>query len=240
MSESHTQHPIPDWGRTIGRTEFEKRNKNPMYDEPTGESKLGEYGAYKGMRVIGRDERINGGVYLGSGEREEIVVNDVYTEAKKAYEYIYEQLWEKVRSRQKEQKKLGQNNDVKNGILSDVFELVMDEMKYDDAFARQAGVDNKNGLINLSYFINAKKGVCRHQALLVGYLLERLKGEGYIDGKVSIDRNSVTGEGAHAWVRYTSGTTKDIFIIDPAQRFIGRLEDASGNWPYRRPKEMQN
>ena len=102
-------------------------------------------------------------------------------------------------------------NDVISALLLESLEQNhYTPMKYDDAFARQAGVDNKNGLINLSYFINAKKGVCRHQALLVGYLLERLKGEGYIDGKVSIDRNSVTGE------------------------------DASGNWPYRRPKEMQN
>ncbi|MCX6806182.1 MAG: hypothetical protein NTY56_01930 [Patescibacteria group bacterium] len=237
MSEL-TQNNEANWGRTVSKIELLKSLNSPLYEEPTGESKLGEYGAYKGMRVIGRDQRINEGVYLGSGEREEIVVNDVYPEAKKAYEYIYEQLWEKVRSRQKEQEELGQDNNIKNGILSDVFKLVMDEMKYDDAFARQAGVDNKNGLINLSYFINAKKGVCRHQALLVGYLLERLKGEGYIDGEVSIDRNSVAEVGAHAWVRYESSTSGKIYILDPAQEFIGKLEDAPPDWPYRRPEEM--
>ncbi|MEI6169385.1 MAG: transglutaminase domain-containing protein [Candidatus Saccharibacteria bacterium] len=247
MSESHTRHPIPEWDRTIGRTKFEKRNKNPMYDEPTGESKLGEYGAYKDRRVIGRDEIINGGVYLGSGNREEIVVDDtksdvkkdyVDLEVKKAYEGLYEQLWEKVRSRQKEQKELGQHNDVKNGILSDVFELVMEEMKYDGDFAEKAAIKFKDQKINLSYFINAKKGVCRHQALLVGYLLQRLTAEGYIDGKASIDRNYVSGVGAHAWVRYESGTSGKIYILDPAQKFIGRLEDAPGNWPYKRPEEM--
>ncbi len=255
MSESHTRHPIPEWNRTIDRVEFEKRNNNPMYDEPTGESIIGvisssnpsKYGIYKGRHVIGRDERINGGVYLGSGSREEIVVDDTKSdvkkdyedlEVKKAYEDLYEKLWEKVRSRQEEQKKLGQDNNVKNGILSDVFELVMEEMKYDGDFAEKAADKFEDQKINLSYFISAKKGVCRHQALLVGYLLERLTAEGYIDGKASIDRNYVSGVGAHAWVRYISGTTKEIFIIDPAQKFIGRLEDAPGNWPYRRPEEM--
>jgi hypothetical protein len=94
MSESHTRHPIPEWNRTIDRVEFEKRNNNPMYDEPTGESIIGvisssnpsKYGIYKGRHVIGRDERINGGVYLGSGSREEIVVDDTKSDVKKDYE----------------------------------------------------------------------------------------------------------------------------------------------------------
>jgi hypothetical protein len=235
-----------NWMRTVSKIELLKSLNSPLYEEPTGESKIGvisssnpsRYGIYKGRHVIGRDERINGGVYLGSGKREEIVVDDTKSEVKKAYEDLYEQLWEKVRNRQKEQEELGQDNNIKNGILSDVFALVMEKMQYDSDFADKAGDEFEDQKINLSYFINAKKGVCRHQALLVGYLLERLTAEGYIDGKVSIDRNSVAGVGAHAWVRYTSGTTGDIFIIDPAQKFIGRLEDAPGNWPYRRPEEM--
>jgi len=232
--------------RTVSKIELLKSLNSPLYEEPTGESKIGvisssnpsKYGIYKGRHVIGRDERINGGVYLGSGKREEIVVDDTKSEVKKAYEDLYEQLWEKVRNRQNEQEELGQDNNIKNGILSDVFELVMEKMQYDGDFADKAGDEFEDQKINLSYFINAKKGVCRHQALLVGYLLERLKEEGHIDGKVSIDRNSVPGLGAHAWVRYVSGTTRDVFIIDPAQKFIGRLEDAPGNWPYRRPEEM--
>ena len=246
MSESYRPKPEASWNRTISRTELEKLKNNPLYEEPTGELKLGEispsnpskYGIYKDRHVIGRDEKINQGVYLGSGEREEIVVDDINSQAKESYDKIYSSLWQKIQNRQKEQEELGLSSNVKNGILSDVFELVMDQMRYDGDFVSVASKEFKNQKINLSYFIDNKKGVCRHQALMAGYLLERLKNEGYIDGDVSIDRNSVPGRGAHAWVRYKSATSGVTYIIDPAQNWAGRLDDAPGNWPYQRPEDQ--
>ena len=83
---------------------------------------------------------------LGSVKRNKKDYEDL--EVKKAYEDLYEQLWEKVRGRQKEQKKLGQDNNVKNGILSDVFELVMEEMKYDGDFAEKAADKFEDQKIN--------------------------------------------------------------------------------------------
>jgi hypothetical protein len=68
-------------------------------------------------------------------------------------------------------------------------------------------------------------------------LLERLKNEGYVAGNVSIDRNSIPGLGGHAWVRYQN--SKDVvFVIDPAQNYVGRLDEApKQGWSYKRPEE---
>ncbi len=239
--------PIPtknnvDWNRTIDRTELLKGN--PLYEEPTGESKLGDtpgnpsalYGIYKKRHVIGRDEKINGGVYLGAGEREEIVVDDMDEKASKYYQKAYDLLMKNVNSRQRKQRKNKQDDGFKNDILTDVYDTVLSAIQYDKEYANDLAEKYKNEKIDLSYYINDGKGVCRHQALLVGYLLERLKNEGQINGAVSIDRNSIKGVGAHAWVRYQSGTNNAIYIIDPAQGYVGLLSEATNNWPYERPK----
>ncbi len=64
-------------------------------------------------------------------------------------------------------------------------------------------------------------GVCRHQCLLAGLLLERMIGRGELKGKVSVDRNVVSDAG-HAWTRYTDELGR-VFIIDPAQKRSGQL-----------------
>ncbi|MSR89599.1 hypothetical protein EXS53_01545 [Patescibacteria group bacterium] len=235
-----------NWDRTMSRTELLKILNSALYEEPTGESVLGDisasnpskYGIYKNRHVIGRDERINQGVYLGAGEREEIVVNDKREKTADIYDGIYNKLLDKVRARQDSQQAEGVNSNFKNGILDEVFEVVLESMKYDDEFANKAANQYRNQKVDLSLFILEGKGVCRHQALLAGYLLERLKDNGLISGDVSIDRNSVPGVGAHSWVRYVSGTSGKIYILDPAQQFAGLLKDAPGDWPYQRPEEM--
>ncbi|EKD64692.1 MAG: hypothetical protein ACD_50C00323G0007, partial [uncultured bacterium] len=75
------------------------------------------------------------------------------------------------------------------------------------------------------------------QALLAGYLLEKLTQEGILGGKVSVDRNFIEGRGGHAWVRYTN-SREEVFILDPAQDYKGTLKDAPKNgWDYRRPED---
>lgn len=88
-------------------------------------------------------------------------------------------------------------------------------------------------------YIIAGGGVCRHQALLGAYLLEKLIRDGKIGGKVSIDRNSVQNAG-HAWIRYTNSKGK-VFIIDQAQKYIGLLNDTdkNGRWFYERPEDFK-
>lgn len=230
------------WSRTLDRTELLKL-MGRFYEEPTGDNKLGEadsrrpakYGWYKNRHVIGRDERINGGIYLGAGGREEIVIDDTKDTA--SYDEVYARLMSNVANRQSEQQQLGEDSGFKNGILTDVYDTVQQTLQYDEEFASQMADQYRDQKIELGVFIGSGKGVCRHQALLAGYLLERLKDEGKIRGTVSVDRNSIPGRGAHAWARYTSHSG-DVNIIDPAQDYAGLIDNVPENgWFYRRPED---
>lgn len=211
-----------DWHKTV-RMQERLRNE-AFFEEPSKESR---YGKWQGRNIIGRDCPINGGVYLGGGEREAIVVDDKEDpELSHAYQELIK------RRKTKEQR----GESFKDGVLGEVFDLTKELLPYSDAKVAQVtrGLqpDQK---ISLSSFLIAKGGICRHQALLAGYLLEKLKSDGHISGQVSIDRNYVPGQGGHAWVRYVNSAGK-VFIIDPAQDFIGKIEEAGEDqWFYKRP-----
>lgn len=202
-------------------------------------------GEWLGRELIIRDSRINGGVQYGTYGGEAIVVDsDKYPEQ---YDRYYDQSKEQI---------------TENGVVerSQVLRAVFDTVKNNMAYS-QFGVDSlldgvarSNGLrafadgtkVDLSAFMAAGVGVCRHQALVAGALLEKYKDEGYIRGEVSVDRNMnfrPTGEsrGGHAWVRYTTNK-RNIFILDVAQNYFGSLENASNKakWNYLRPEEQRS
>ncbi len=214
-----------EWDRTI---KIGERLKTlPFYEEPSRESPTGKW---QGRDIIGRDRPINRGVYLGGREREAIVVDD---QKQQALNDVYQDFLSR------RQAKEAQGIPFKQGVLDEAYNLTREVMPYSDTavseLTRGLKPDQK---VALESFIG-KGGVCRHQALLCAYLLERLAKEGKVAGHVSIDRNFVPGRGGHAWVRYTN-SAGEVFIIDPAQQFIGKIEQTGKNaWFYERPKPQQ-
>ncbi|MCK4826180.1 hypothetical protein KA005_61120, partial [bacterium] len=99
----------------------------------------------------------------------------------------------------------------------------------------RVGGDQK---VMLDQFLRYGVGVCRHSALTAGLLLELLIKEKYLDGQVSVDRNTV--EGGHAWARYTN-TKGTVYIIDITQEFFGTLDEAvvNGKWDYSREEDKK-
>jgi hypothetical protein len=199
-----------------------------FYVEPKPESRNGKW---LGRPIIGRDTPINGGVYLVGGIDEAVVVDDT-----KQPELIetYQQLKQIIAQRTQ------QKENYKKHILDDTFDLVQQVMPYSMESVVQISRElslKPDQKVALSAYINNQGGVCRHQALLCAYLLEKLKSEGFIRGQASIDRNSILGKGGHAWVRYTN-SVGEIFIIDPAQDFLDKLNNAGENeWFYQRPED---
>lgn len=219
---------IVQWGRTalIG----ERLRNDPRYEEPYDGSPANGY--FSGRPIIGSDTHINNGVYLGGSRREAIVIDDQKypKELDFAYNSVIDSIYQSIED--------GESG-VKDAILGPVFKIVKELLPYDEAVVRRLTSaylsDNK---VSLNNFIRNNGGVCRHQALLTAYLLERLYNNQELDqtDKISIDRNGVIGRGAHAWVRYISSDgTK--YIVDPAQNFIGTLSEAESSfrWPYARP-----
>lgn len=183
---------------------------------------------FAGRPIIGRDSVINGGVYVGGSEREAIVVDDTKDQA---LEKIYQEL---LRRRQQAEQ---QGAKFKVGVLTEVWKLVSDVMPYDKGRVDEieSTLPKPDTKMYLSSYIGG--GVCRHQALLAGYLLERLSKEGKVGGRVSIDRNFVADRGGHAWARYEN-SGGETYIIDPAQGYLGRLEEINEDrWFYERPED---
>jgi transglutaminase superfamily protein len=232
MSESSTSLPdapgSDDFEPRVGRTweGIARTGGENLFEPPSEEFPDGRF-VFGGRRVIGHGSRIEGGVYLGSGSREAIVVDETKTEALTG---SYSEVLQRIT--------VGDQVD-KRKALQTVYEVTQEKIPYDldktDEYVRPYSDDTKVALDN---FINKGFGVCRHQALLAGYLLEKLKDDGILRGQVSVNRNFVPGRGAHAWAEYTtfSGTA---YVIDPAQSYFGLKSEARqrGAWRYETTEE---
>lgn len=195
---------------------------------------------YGGRLLIGRDTPIDGGVYYGTYGGEAIVVDT------EKYPNQYNKLLGEVLEKSRDQ----QGRVMRSKILQAVFDTVSQHMTYSKEGVNQLlselgkGAFKNGTKVNLEHFIEDGVGVCRHQALVAGVLLERLKKVGHIRGEVSVDRsmqwNPKGEKDGHAWVRYT-GSTGDVMILDIAQGYFGFLEDVSdrGGWNYLRPEEQK-
>lgn len=219
------------WGRT--RASIERITDNPDYAAPDDGA---PYGRLFGKPLIGRDSPINGGVYVGEGAREAIfvmqdsILEDVFDEL---VEYFVQQ----------------QNTaEHKEGwTTEEILDIVMHKVKEkfykgEDDYRKLADNLGSDKLIRLSYFVQNNAGLCRHQSLLTGFLIEQLVSRGILDGQVSVDRSSDTErEVGHSWVRFTKKSDPDPYIVDTvllgkAYRLSG-IRSLKGIWDYCRPED---
>ncbi|OGM56062.1 hypothetical protein A3E46_02855 [Candidatus Woesebacteria bacterium RIFCSPHIGHO2_12_FULL_46_16] len=226
IGETRSRLPV-EWDKTV--LAIGRLKEKGLYEEPDRESRRGYY---LGRPIIGRDTPINGGIYVGGGEREAIVVDD--SDKGSPLQAVYLELLQMRTAAVK------RGESFKGAILSDVFDLVQKRLPYNRQ--KEFEIERKvrpmpDQPISLDVYLREKGGVCRHQALLAAYLLERLGREGKVRGKVSIDRNFVGGRGGHAWVRYVNSAGM-VFILDPANGLISELRniDPSLQRFYERPK----
>lgn len=215
------------WDKTI--VAVNRIKESPFYEEAGPGA---PHGSYEGRHLIGRDVPIHGGVYIGQGVREAIVVDEKYGTLTKTYKEFF-----------RERKKLlraGERKSFKAGILKDVYNFSLEKLPYrmDIAnFVEESYVNEGDEKVALDTYLEMGGGICRHQALFIGYLLEKMVNDGLLGGEVSVDRNYVPMRGGHAWVRYTSNSGQ-VFIIDTALRYIGKLDDLDEQmWFYARPED---
>lgn len=197
--------------------------------------------------AIHRDSVIDGGVYEGLYGGEAIVVDsDKYPDG-------ISQAMDTVLSRITKS-----DGSVDKGlVLGAVFDVVTASMRYDaaaveDIFQRH-GKGRDGVKLQLNEYISEGVGVCRHQALFAGLLLEMLQKRGLIRGRASVERNMMKDPNdkdrydGHSWVRYTNGAG-DVWIVDVAQKRIQKLDDLmqarengdAAIWDYARPEDARN
>ncbi len=218
------RYPDTRWNRTIRAEErvqwlLEMRNL-PGY---------GQVAFFKGRHVIGRDRQIVEGVYLGAYAREAIVVSErdgrleeVYRTMRRLLGTFPSRLDEAV---------------IIRVVHEYVRELLPGGAGATEAIVRKhIGRNDEDRKIDLTLFIEGRAGVCRHRALLGGYLVEKLIRDKILVGSCSIDRNE-TDEGGHAWVRFTSKQTARILISDAGLDECGDIFKVEPKWGYRRPED---
>jgi len=114
---------------------------------------------HEGRRIIFRDTPIDLGVYPGAGMREAIVVD---SRKDPQIRILYEKAKLRAQSR-------------RLGFLTAVFQIVSEEIPYNEERANHlisrlnAWHDKK---LYLGHFIEEHCGVCRHQALAAGVIIE--------------------------------------------------------------------
>lgn len=238
-----------EWDYTVGPEKMKQLGRKLKgYEEPyvSGDG-LKMPAKYLGRDVISRDSGINGGVYIVPGIQEAIVVDDANSQTSRSEGWSpTNQMYEQANNdflRRARGKGVSIEHTVKQGqeeeVLEAALESAMEKLKYSLQTSKEMESQFSDKKINLDILLDEGKGVCRHQALLVGYYLERAINGGFMKGNVSVDRNYIKNKGGHAWTRFTSSEGK-VYIIDPAQEFVGTLDDAkkTASWDYRRPEDV--
>jgi hypothetical protein len=209
--------------------------------------RAGQHGQFGERPLLGRDAPYNQSVnprfqaitsvpFLG------IVIDDVkYPKLGRIYSEVYQSKLQRVASKyagvEREQE-----------LMKTVFEHVYGEMRYerecDNIVMRELGIAGINygpgnmPKVDILEYISRKIGVCEHQAMYAGYLVEKLQREGVLGPNVRIshERNHIRA-GGHSWARVTlsDGT---VWVIDPAQKYVGPMQGAH-NWVYARPEDAQ-
>ena len=181
--------------------------------------------------IIGADTAIDGGVSIGAYEREIIVVDSSISQ--------------RLIGTYEEAKKMSTDDagEFRNDwVLQVVYDLTKEILTYDRDEVDRIIEDRdsyEDGKISLGIFLQEGFGICRHHYLLIGFMLERFREEGFVEGEVSVDRITFGPEGksGHAFVRYTNSDGVP-YILDSAGNYIGPLHKDKGTFDfYSRPTD---
>ena len=195
-------------------------------------------GYFRGRKMIHHDSKISGGVCVGGGGREAIVV-DWRHEGREGKGASLATLYDAAVQRSTVDGRFRKNLALK-AVFDTVNEHFTDRSPTGVYCVTQAVGGGPDSKVHIDCFISKGTGVCRHTALTCAAILERMIERGLLAGQVSNDRNSIPGKGAHAWCRYTSSTGA-VIILDVMQNFFGTLEGSQkkGVWDYARPEDKR-
>lgn len=207
---------------------------DPRYREPDA---MAPYGWFDGRFIIGRDTPVNKGVQPSGAEI--LVIDDEGLED--IYDPAYEQVLQTIAARSKTA------TTVIDKVLQPSYRLAQQILRYDRPTVDAMTAAYYFEPMNLAEFIKRGRGVCRQQAALEAYWLERLQRNGLLSLKsdTSLNRSERSrygrAEDAHEWTRFVDAQGQ-VYVIDPAKtnNGVGRIEDfPSHGWDYRQPEEIE-
>jgi hypothetical protein len=192
---------------------------------------------FQGRPTIHRDSPIDGGVFT-TGVEAIVVDSQKYPKLKELYEIA------KNKAAEIAIKKIAEGVEWDNdeNVLQAVYDTVAEAMprqsdKLTDWLINKYNVKG-DIKIALDVFLETGIGVCRHDALACGALLELFIKDGIIKGKPSMDVNYLDKKRCHAWCRYTN-QDDEVYVVDVMEEYLGKLSDApETGWPYKRPEDQ--
>lgn len=211
-------------------TEFalERVWNNGHYTPPThADLRSAPYGRYDEWHVIGQGTRIKGGVLLGRVAREALVMNVMRSNAAGRVRAACRKRVLEFGHAYQSGRRTFDVHEFELLRLRCIMDFVLEVMPYSEAGVAEIRHKLKlkpDECVMISEYINARVGVCRHQASLFGLLVEFLQDDGLMGGRGVTIRRRFMGIFSHAWVEYTSprGTK---FIIDVAQNRLKSYAD---------------
>lgn len=185
-----------------------------LYDPTTSQS--APYGFFNGRPIIGESTTINRGVYLGVFPQEALVVDERHGSLRP----IFYELVSSITNLDRQ----GRLNE--HEVLAQMCALVTRRIRFSpDGFeelVEKEGLEADNKT-SLDLFLHAQIGLARHQVLLAGYLIERLKKRGVISGYLSLDGNVSDDFAQDDRLIYTSPSGR-LFVFDPLKSYLDRAK----------------
>lgn len=200
-------------------------------------------GKFAGRYRITRDTEIGGGsphtidIRSWQAGAEATVVDANSKEIEHWYRHYLDGALHSIREEEKRTGIKATEDTVLQAILNTVKQNMAYDLDFVDNVSKEMVDDNDEiRKVNLSYYMAAGKGVCRHMALACAWLGGELKQQGYLKGKTTAEVNQHADNGAHEWARYKAedGT---ITILDVAGDHKGG--SLTRKWDYRRKEEKQ-
>jgi hypothetical protein len=172
-------------------------------------------GFYAGRPIIGDLAQLHGGVYLGPQAQEAVVIDERSAWLKKTYEGLNRQLLLV--------KHLGE--DLEQTCMREVVSLTCGILHY--SFSDTQGLLRSQGVapdepIKLDLFIKEGLGAARHQVLLAGWLLERLKAKDVVRGYIFVDLDQ-RASGLEAERLVYVSRWGELIVFDPKSHHDGSL-----------------
>ena len=243
-----SKRPVEDrWSytRSFKRSGIAERLGVPFYDReyPLPEEDIYARKDREPSFIIERDTPVIGGVWA-SKSRENIWVAPNDPDFKKIF-------WKVIRFIEKTWRSEPRSLSAELKIVDKAHEIVKQEFKEKRnlrSIDREEIIDSFREVPFISIWTLFRLGVdkCRHQAVVLAAVLQKLQEEDYLGGRISLDRSrQAHGGGGHAWVRYTD-TSGTIWIMDLSKHFNNSLEkafeiwkkDHHAVWPYWRPEDV--
>ena len=173
--------------------------------------------------IIGRNtDGVNGKVQLSTNIQESTLVDS----GAEAIKGLYSRL-------RKSLEREATEGDREEYVLRRVLETTQEALRYNAEKTDEICEPYRSSdrIMPLSRMVEFRAGVCRHQALLAASLIESLCKDGFLQGRVGVERNGNYDRGeddfsGHQWASYrVNDDHNDDIIIDPARNCVEKRRD---------------